>query len=41
MEVFAEWAKAVLFATEDEDSIPILIFPQSSGRPSYRDTIPE
>lgn len=37
LELYAAWIKEVLFATDREDEIPILLVPQSWGQPDYRD----
>lgn len=40
--VFSKWVCNILFATSDAQAeIPLLIFPQSRGRPDYRDTLAE
>ena len=35
-EMFSDWVKETLFAQTDENELPLLIFPQSWGRPNYR-----
>ncbi len=40
MAVFAHWVENVLFGPPDEEAITLLVFPQSFGRPAYRDEIP-
>lgn len=38
-DMFSKWVKEVLFETADiKTELPLLIFPQSWGRPEYRDT---
>ena len=34
---FSQWVKDVLLAKSEEDELPLLIFPQSWGRPDYRE----
>ncbi|KAK4915618.1 hypothetical protein LTR66_017072, partial [Elasticomyces elasticus] len=41
MGAFKEWTENVLFGSYDQDATTILIFPQSCGRPAYRDTVPD
>ena len=35
--MFSQWLREILFAKTSEDELPLLIFPQSWGSPSYRD----
>ena len=35
--MFSQWVRETLFAKTSEDELPLLIFPQSWGSPTYRD----
>ena len=35
--IFSQWVREILFAKTSEDELPLLIFPQSWGSPTYRD----
>lgn len=39
LQKFSQWILNILFATSSPAEIPILIIPQSQGRPDYRDTV--
>lgn len=39
-EDFKEWVENTLFGSYDQDATTLLIFPQTCGRPDYRDDIP-
>ena len=41
MEAFARWAETTLFGSYDQEAMTLVIFPQSCGRPEYRDEIPD
>ena len=41
MAAFRLWVTSVLFGSYDQSATTILIFPQSHGRPDYRDEIPD
>ena len=36
-QLFSHWVREILFAKTSEDELPLLIFPQSWGSPTYRD----
>lgn len=38
-EMFTQWVDDVLLARKDHNVIPILIFPQSFGKPKYRGNV--
>ena len=40
LKMFSNWVLDVLFATSDAAEIPLLLFPQSWGRPDYRTIYP-
>jgi Asp-tRNA(Asn)/Glu-tRNA(Gln) amidotransferase A subunit family amidase len=39
MQSFASWAETTLFGSYDQEAMTLLVFPQSCGRPDYRDDI--
>lgn len=41
MQAFKLWVETTLFGSYDQDATTLLIFPQSCGRPAYRDDIPD
>lgn len=41
MQGFRDWTENTLFGSYDQDAITLLIFPQSCGRPDYRDNVPD
>ncbi|KAI1630071.1 amidotransferase [Exophiala viscosa] len=41
MQAFRSWTETTLFGSYDQDATTILIFPQSCGRPDYRDHVPD
>lgn len=41
MQAFREWTETTLFGSYDQDATTLLVFPQSCGRPDYRDEIPD
>lgn len=40
MQAFRRWTETTLFGSYDQDATTLLIFPQTCGRPDYRDEIP-
>lgn len=38
-EAFARWAETTLFGSYDQEAMTLLVFPQSCGRPDYRNDI--
>ena len=40
-EAFKLWVETTLFGSYDQDATTLLVFPQSCGRPDYRDDIPD
>ncbi|EXJ58976.1 hypothetical protein A1O7_06407 [Cladophialophora yegresii CBS 114405] len=41
MQAFKLWVETTLFGSYDQDATTLLIFPQSCGRPDYRDDVPD
>jgi len=41
MQAFRSWTETTLFGSYDQDATTLLIFPQTCGRPDYRDEIPD
>ncbi|KIW31595.1 uncharacterized protein PV07_03225 [Cladophialophora immunda] len=41
MQAFKLWVETTLFGSYDQDAITLLVFPQSLGRPDYRDNVPD
>jgi len=41
MASFTQWTENQLFGSYDQDATTLLIFPQSCGRPDYRDQVPD
>ena len=41
MQAFTEWTLNTIFGSYDQEATTLLIFPQSCGRPDYRDDIPD
>lgn len=41
MQAFSQWAETMLFGSYDQEAMTLLVFPQSCGRPDYRDDIPD
>jgi len=41
MQAFREWTENTIFGSYDADSTTLLIFPQTCGRPNYRDESPD
>jgi len=41
MQAFRNWTETTLFGSYDQDATTMLIFPQTCGRPDYRDEIPD
>lgn len=41
MQAFRSWTEGTLFGSHDQGATTLLIFPQTCGRPDYRDKIPE
>ena len=41
MQAFTRWIEDFLFGAFDDDSTTILVFPQSCGKPEYRDEVPD
>ncbi|KAK5937843.1 hypothetical protein PMZ80_009972 [Knufia obscura] len=41
MQAFRGWTENTIFGSYDADSTTILIFPQTCGRPNYRDEVPD
>ena len=37
MQAFARWVETTLFGSHDQDAMTLLIYPQTCGRPDYRD----
>ncbi|KAK5051431.1 hypothetical protein LTR84_003083 [Exophiala bonariae] len=41
MQAFRTWTETTLFSSYDQEATTLLVFPQSCGRPDYRDDIPD
>jgi Asp-tRNA(Asn)/Glu-tRNA(Gln) amidotransferase A subunit family amidase len=41
MQAFQKWTETTLFGSYDQEATTLLIFPQSCGRPDYRDETPD
>ena len=41
MQAFRSWTEGTLFGSHDQGATTLLIFPQTCGRPDYRDKVPE
>ena len=41
LQMFARWVQDELFRTSDNQTIPIIMFPQTWGQPDYRDVHPD
>lgn len=41
MQAFRTWTETTLFGSYDQEATTLLVFPQSCGRPDYRDDIPD
>ena len=41
MQTFRHWVNTILLGPPEEDAIALMVFPQSFGRPSYRDEVPD
>ena len=40
MHAFRTWTETTLFGSHGQDATTLLVFPQSCGRPDYRDEVP-
>lgn len=41
MQAFRTWTETTLFGSYDQEATTLLVFPQSCGRPDYRDAVPD
>ena len=41
VQAFTDWTINTLFGSYDQEAVTLLVFPQSCGRPAYRDDVPD